>query len=156
MCDMRLGSRGQPLDCSLWESKREVTDFLKKSGRKIKQEVSLEWGSVVQCFPTGIPALGRGCSRSNGTKVVLGYIASKFKARLKYFRKKKKREREKGRGGKKNFINLEWLELVHVLRPRTWEAEAGGSPWIWDQPGLHCEFQALQSHIVSWVFKKMK
>lgn len=77
--------------------------------------MSLEWGSVVECFPTGIPALGRGCSRSNRTKVVLGYIASKFKARLKYFRKKKKREREiKGRGGGKK--NLYKLGVVQIQR----------------------------------------
>jgi hypothetical protein len=30
--------------------------------------------------------------------------------------------------------------VVHVFNPSTQKAEAGGSLWVWDQPGLDSEF----------------
>ena len=34
--------------------------------------------------------------------------------------------------------------VVHTFNPSTQEAEAGGSLWVQDQPGLHSEFQDSQ------------
>ena len=37
---------------------------------------------------------------------------------------------------------------MHGIKPSTYEAEIGGSLWVWGQPGLHSEFQENQSYIV--------
>jgi hypothetical protein len=36
--------------------------------------------------------------------------------------------------------------MVHAFNPSTWEAEAGGSLWIQDQPVLQSKFQDSQSY----------
>ena len=33
------------------------------------------------------------------------------------------------------------MVVVHAFNPSTWEAEADGSLWVQDQPGLQKEFQ---------------
>ena len=35
--------------------------------------------------------------------------------------------------------------MAHTLDPSTWETEAGGSLWVWGQPGLQSKFQDRQS-----------
>ena len=34
-----------------------------------------------------------------------------------------------------------WAVVVHTFNSSTWETEAGGSLWVWDQPSLQSEFQ---------------
>jgi hypothetical protein len=47
--------------------------------------------------------------------------------------------------------------VVHIFNPRTWEAEADGCLWDWDQPGLHSEFQDSRGYVEkSWLQKKKK
>lgn len=36
--------------------------------------------------------------------------------------------------------------LIYVFNSSTWEAEAGG--FLWDQPGIHIEFQVSQGYKV--------
>ena len=36
--------------------------------------------------------------------------------------------------------------MVHIFNPSTWEAETGGSLWVWGQPGLQSEFQDSQDY----------
>ena len=36
--------------------------------------------------------------------------------------------------------------VAHAFNPSTWEAEAGGSLSVQDQPGLHSEFQDSWSY----------
>jgi hypothetical protein len=37
--------------------------------------------------------------------------------------------------------------MTHTFSPRTWEAEAGGTLWVWGQPGLQSELQYSQGYI---------
>jgi hypothetical protein len=39
-----------------------------------------------------------------------------------------------------------WAMMVHTFNPRTWEAEAGESLGVQDQPGLPSEFQNSQGY----------
>jgi hypothetical protein len=36
--------------------------------------------------------------------------------------------------------------MAHTFNPSTWEAEAGGSLWVWGQPGLQSKFQDSQGY----------
>ena len=36
--------------------------------------------------------------------------------------------------------------VTHTFKPSTWESEAGGSLWVWGQPGLQYEFQDCQGY----------
>ena len=37
--------------------------------------------------------------------------------------------------------------VAHTFNPSTLEAEAGGSLWVWDHPGLQIEFQDNQGYV---------
>jgi hypothetical protein len=43
----------------------------------------------------------------------------------------------------KNYIHN---EKNHTFDPSTWEAETGGSLWVWGQPGLQSGFQDSQGY----------
>lgn len=46
--------------------------------------------------------------------------------------------------------NGTWYGMVlPAFNPSTQEAEAGGSPWVWTQPGVQSEFQGIHGYPVS-------
>jgi hypothetical protein len=47
---------------------------------------------------------------------------------------------------------------MHAFNPSTpeAEAEAGGSLWVWGQPGLHQEFQDSRGYIESPISKQQQ
>lgn len=38
--------------------------------------------------------------------------------------------------------------VMHTFNPTIVEAEAGGAPWVRDQPGLHSNFQTSQAIMI--------
>ena len=46
--------------------------------------------------------------------------------------------------------------VAHTFNTSTWEVEAGGSLWVWDQPGLQSEFQDSQGCYTETLSQKQK
>ena len=44
--------------------------------------------------------------------------------------------------------------VLHTFNPSTGEVEAGGSLWLWGQPGLQSEFQDSQGYTEKSCLKK--
>lgn len=44
--------------------------------------------------------------------------------------------------------------VLHIYNPSIWEAEAGGIPWVWGQPGLRSEFKISPHYIAIPCLKK--
>lgn len=42
--------------------------------------------------------------------------------------------------------NAEESLMAHPYNPNTWDAEAAGLPWVWDQPEVHSELKATLSY----------
>lgn len=51
-------------------------------------------------------------------------------------------------------VKLSIVAHTFNLSPQAGEAEAGESPWVWDQHGLYSEFQGSQSYIVRLLLGK--